>query len=158
MGHRQGKLIYLSLLESRLCVLWNYLWILNKKSPPPPPPRKSVWLGSTLGGHVLSGVPVDLVFLSDRLPKLQPGVPWRQTTCLPPLKFLLFDRKCSPVISCLRHCPTAFVKVGLAAMCGWSQTHLCGFPAEPRRISLEGYLSHQVNPCGCPFLWRHRLI
>lgn len=54
MGHRQEKLIYRCLLESRLCVLYNYLWILNKKSHPPPP-RKLVWLGSALGGQVLSG-------------------------------------------------------------------------------------------------------
>lgn len=69
MEHRQEKLIYRCLLESRLCVLCNYLWILNKKSHPPTS-RKLVWLGSALGGHVLSGVPVDLVSLSNRLPEL----------------------------------------------------------------------------------------
>jgi hypothetical protein len=33
MEHRQEKLIYRRLLESRLCVLWNYLWILNEEEP-----------------------------------------------------------------------------------------------------------------------------
>lgn len=54
MGHRQEKLIYCSLLESRLCVLWNYFWVLDEEEPFFS--WKLVCLGSASSASVLSGV------------------------------------------------------------------------------------------------------
>lgn len=144
MGHRQEKLIYRCLLESRLCVLYNYLWILKKKSHPLPRLETGV-AGLCLGWPGLEWCP-SRPHVSVR------SSPRAAARC--PMEAVL---PCY-LISCLRHCLTAFVTVGLTAKCGWSQNHLCGFPAQPRRISLEGYLSHQGSPCCCPFLWRCRLI